>query len=238
MPSLVVISQVDGYRVFEINKERIVIGRGEDADLMLPNISVSRHHAEVSIKGHKAYLQDLNSSNGTLLNGKRVQEAQLKSGDEIALGKFRLAYMGDGTEDRFFKGRYLEYMLKYDATANRGVNDSTFSMSPEEIRKKQIIEHRMRSAKLVLNKNSTQFWFPEDRGLTLGGDGMIPVEGLFTGGVVAEITWNGKTHILHKRARFLKVMVNDQSKSEHPLQSGDRVRVGGTNFRYEIAPMD
>ena len=238
MPSLVVVSQIDGYRVFEINKERVVIGRGEDADLMLPNISVSRHHAEVSIKGNQAYIKDLDSSNGTVLNGKRVESAELSSGDEIVLGKFHLAYMGDGADDRFFKGRYLEYMLKYDATPNRGVDDSTFSISPEQLRKKQLIDHRMRSAKLVLNKNSTRFWFPEDRGLTMGGGGMIPVEGMFTGGVVAEITWDGKAHVLNKRARLLKVLVNEQPKSEHPLQNGDRIRVGETNFRYEVPPMD
>ena len=79
MPSLVVISQIDGYRVFDINKDRIVIGRGEDADLMLPNISVSRHHAEVSIQGNQAFIQDLDSSNGTVLNGKRVGDAELSS---------------------------------------------------------------------------------------------------------------------------------------------------------------
>ncbi len=238
MPSLVVISQVDGYRVFEISKQRIVIGRGEDADLMLPNISVSRHHAEVFITDGRARIKDLDSSNGTVLNGKRIDESELGSGDEIVLGKFHLAYMGDGAEDRFFKGRYLEYMLKYDATPSRGGDDSTFSISPEELRKKQLIDHRMRSAKLVLNKNPSQFWFPEDRGLTLGGGGMISVEGMFTGGVVAEITWNGKAHVLHKRARLLKVLVNEQPNSEHALQSGDRVRVGDTNFRYEVASMD
>ena len=238
MPSLVVVSQIDGYRVFEINKDRVIIGRGEDADLMLPNISVSRHHAEVSINGDQAYIKDLDSSNGTVLNGKRVQHAELSSGDEIVLGKFHLAYMGDGPNDRFFKGRYLEYMRKYDATPTRGVDDSTFSISPEQLRQKQVIDHRMRSAKLVLNKNSSRFWFPEDRGLTMGGGGMIPVEGMFTGGVVAEITWDGTAHVLNKRARLLKVMVNEQPKSEHPLQHGDRIRIGETNFRYEVPPMD
>jgi len=229
---------VDGYRVFEINQERVIIGRGEDADLMLPNISVSRHHAEVSLRDNRAVIKDLDSSNGTVVNGRRIESVQLSSGDEIRLGKFNLAYMGDGVDDRFFKGRYLEYMLKYTATPVRGVDDSTFSMTPEQLRNKQSIEHRMRSAKLVLNKNSTRFWFPEDRGLTLGGGGMVPVEGMFTGGVVAEIVWNGKGHVLHKRARLIKVLVNEQPKSEHVLQSGDRVRVGETNFRYEVPKME
>lgn len=238
MPSLVIFSQIDGYRVFDITQESVIIGRGEDTNLLLPNISVSRHHAKLSFKDGKATIQDLDSSNGTLVNGKAITRADLKSGDQISLGKFRLAYMGDGTDDRFFQGRYLEYMLKYDAAPIRGMDDSTFSMSPEQLRRKQAESHRMRSAKLVLNKNTSQFWFPENRGLTLGGAGMIDVDGLFTGGVVAEITWNGKSHVLHKQARLLKVHVNEKPVSEHVLQNGDRVRVGDSHFRYEVPPMD
>ena len=238
MPSLVVVSHIDGYRVFPITKDSVIIGRGEDSDLLLPNISVSRHHAEVSLKNGEVTIKDLDSSNGTILNGKPVTVASLTSGDEIVLGKFQLAYMGDGAEDRFFKGRYLEYMLKYDASPGRGVDDSTFSISPEELRRKQMESHRMSSAKLVLTKNPTQFWFPEDRGLTMGGEGMIAVDGLFTGGIVAEITWNGKGHILSKRGRLIKVRINDKSTLENVLQNGDRICVGATTFRYEVPPID
>ena len=238
MPNLVVVSQIDGYRVFQITKDRVIIGRGEDADLLLPNISVSRHHAELLLENGQATIKDLDSSNGTILNGKSVSVASLMSGDEIVLGKFQLAYMGDGAEDRFFKGRYLEYMLKYDASPTRGVDDSTFSISPEELRRKQIEAHRMSSAKLILTKNPSQFWFPEDRGLTMGGGGMIAVDGLFTGGIVAEINWNGKGHMLSKRARLVKVQINEKSSLDNLLENGDRILVGGTTFRYEVPPMD
>ncbi len=237
MASLLVVSQVDGYRLFEIKKSKIVIGRGDDTDLMLPNISVSRHHAQVDVQQGKASIQDLDSSNGTRVNGKKTNASALVTGDEIALGKFNLVYVGDGPDDRFYKGRYLEYMLKYDPSPSRGGNDATFSISASQLRKQQSESHRMRSAKWVLNKNPSQFWYPEDRGLTMGDGGMISVEGLFTGGVVAEVSWNGRTHVLHKRARLLKVLVNEKPTSEHPLQNGDRVRVGDTGFRYEIPPM-
>ena len=238
MPSLVVVSHIDGYRVFQITQDTVIIGRGEDADLLLPNISVSRHHAEVAVKNGQVTIKDLESSNGTIVNGKSVTVAQLNSGDEIVLGKFQLAYMGDGAEDRFFKGRYLEYMLKYDASPGRGLDDSTFSISPEELRRKQMESHRMSSAKLVLTKNPSQFWFPEDRGLTMGAEGMIAVDGWFTGGIVAEITWNGKGHILTKHARLVKAQVNEASNLDKLLQNGDRIRVGGTTFRYEVPPME
>ena len=189
------------------------------------------------VKGSQASIQDLNSSNGTRVNGKKIETVVLKSGDEIAVGKFNLVFIGDGPDDRFYKGRYLEYMLRYDPSRSVGGDDATFSISASELRKQQTEGHRMRSAKWVLTKNPSQFWYPEDRGLSMGDGGMIEVEGWFTGGVVAEVSWNGRTHVLHKRARLLKVLVNEKSISEHPLQNGDRVRVGDTGFRYEVPPM-
>ena len=237
MPSLVIVSNVEGYRLFEITKDKVVIGRGDDADLVLPNISVSRHHAEVVLQGSQASIQDLESSNGTRVNGKQTQAAVLNSGDEIYVGKFQLIYIGDGPDDRFYKGRYLEYMAKYDPSPSRGGDDATFSISASQLRRQQAESHRMRSAKWVLNKNPSKYWYPEDKGLTMGDGGMIPVGGLFTGGVVAEISWNGRTHVLNKRARLLKILVNEQPKSEHELSPGDRVRIGDTGFRYELPPL-
>lgn len=237
MPSLVILSQIDGYRLFDLTKDKMVIGRGDDADLVLPNISVSRHHAQVVLQGSQASIQDLDSSNGTMVNGKQTEASVLNSGDEISVGKFHLVFLGDGPDDRFYKGRYLEYMPKYDPSPSRGGDDATFSISASELRRQQAEGHRMRSAKWVLNKNPQKYWYPEDRGLTMGDAGMISVDGIFTGGVVAEISWNGRSHVLNKRARLLKVLVNEKPISEHALKNGDRVRVGDTGFRYEIPPL-
>jgi len=237
VPKIVIVSQVDGYRVFDLNEERTIIGRGEDSDLMLPNISVSRHHAQVVFHDGVASIEDLGSSNGTMVNGKSVKDATLSSGDEIVLGKFQMVYLGDASDDRFYNGRYLEYMLKYDAAPSRGVDDSTFSISPEQLRRQQEEAHKMRSAKLVLLKNPTRFWHPEDRGLTMGDEGMVKVEGMFTGGVVAEISWNGKAHVIHKQGRLIKVQVNEQSVAEQVLRRGDRIRVANTGFRYDVTDM-
>ena len=67
----------------------------------------------------------------------------------------------------------------------------------------------------------------------MGGDGMIPIDGLFTSGVVAELVWDGNAHKLIKHGRMVKVTVNDQGVTEQPLRPGDRIRVGNTRFRYE-----
>ena len=233
MPRLVILNQVEGYRIFELEKETVVLGRGEDADLMLPNISVSRHHAQILWDGQAALIKDLGSSNGTLVNGKLVETVALSSGDEILLGKFNLVYMGDGPDDRFYKGRYLEYMARYDAKA-RTFDDSTFAMSPAQLQQMQDEVNKMRNARLVLQANPNRFWHPEDRPLTLGGDAMVSVEGLFSSGVVADVTWDGKHHVLNKLGRMIKVSVNDEGVTHRPLRNGDRVRIGNTKFRYEV----
>ena len=234
MPRLVILNQVEGFRVFDLNKDKTVIGRGDDTDLLLPNISVSRHHAQIILDGDTATISDLNSSNGTIINGQRIGSTSLNSGDEILLGKFNLVYMGDGPEDRFYKGRYLEYMVKYDAKP-RTFDDSTFAMSPAQIQQMQDDANKMRNGRMVLLTNSNRFWHPEDRTLTFGDGGMVAVDGMFSGGVVAEVGWDGKHHFVRKQARLIKLLVNDEAVTERRLRNGDRVRIGNSNFRYEIA---
>ena len=149
------------------------------------------------------------------------------------LGKYNLVFIGDGPDARFYKGRYVEYMVKYSATP-RSVDDSTFAMSPSQIQQIQDDAHKSRTARLSLAKNRARYWHPEVRPLTFGDKGMIQVEGMFTGGVVAEIVWDGKNHVLTKQAMLLKVLVNDQAISSQPLRAGDNVRIGKTTFVYEV----
>lgn len=233
MPRLVIKSLQDGLRVYDIAQDSIVIGRGDDADLLLPNISVSRHHARLIVGAESIEIEDMGSSNGTLVNGKAVERMTLASGDEISMGKFNLVFMGDSPQDRFYNGRYLEYMMKYEPNAPR-FEDSTFAMSPEQLQKLQEDVHTMRHARLVLAKNQTRFWHPEDKPLTFGGGGMVSIDATFSGGIVAEIAWDGARHVLEKKAFLTKVSVNDQGVSSHPLRAGDRVRIGDTTFVYEI----
>lgn len=83
-----------------LREETIVIGRKSDTDLVLENPYVSRHHAKL-VKGPRGYtLVDLESSHGTFVNGDRIAEHELQSGDRIALGKDRveLVYYTDEGE--------------------------------------------------------------------------------------------------------------------------------------------
>jgi pSer/pThr/pTyr-binding forkhead associated (FHA) protein len=68
-----------------------VIGRGRGADAVLAEPTISRAHAAIGFQpGEGFFVQDLGSTNGTLLNGARTQRAALADGDEIRMGKLQL----------------------------------------------------------------------------------------------------------------------------------------------------
>jgi pSer/pThr/pTyr-binding forkhead associated (FHA) protein len=67
-----------------------VIGRGPDADVYLDNPGVSRDHAVIEMKEGALWIRDLQSSNGTELNGKTVSTATLSDGDLLGIGRFDL----------------------------------------------------------------------------------------------------------------------------------------------------
>lgn len=74
-------------------RERLLVGRVEGCDIVLVDESCSRRHCEIVVGESAFRVRDLNSSNGTLLNGAKVNEAELKDGDEIRVGKVRMQFL-------------------------------------------------------------------------------------------------------------------------------------------------
>jgi type II secretory pathway predicted ATPase ExeA len=77
---------------FHLDKEKIMIGRYEDNDLVLNDEQVSRYHAHVTISGDEAILSDLNSSNGTFINMKKINQKKLVEGAIINIGNYMLEF--------------------------------------------------------------------------------------------------------------------------------------------------
>jgi pSer/pThr/pTyr-binding forkhead associated (FHA) protein len=67
-----------------------LIGRGADCDIFLGDVTVSRHHAQVTVDGDNLRLVDLGSTNGTYVNGAWADAYVLSAGDEVIIGKFHL----------------------------------------------------------------------------------------------------------------------------------------------------
>jgi predicted component of type VI protein secretion system len=95
MVKLVVLSAGLAGRAHELNAERITIGRLEDNSFPLTEPSVSSHHCEIITKGETVTVRDLNSTNGTFINGEKVTEAVLKPGQTLRLGQIEMRLESD-----------------------------------------------------------------------------------------------------------------------------------------------
>ncbi len=79
-------------RTQEITKARVVLGRSREADVRVSDVNVSRRHAELRQEGATYWIVDLESTNGTELNGKRVDRGRLRDGDCITVGSTEIVF--------------------------------------------------------------------------------------------------------------------------------------------------
>jgi two-component system NtrC family sensor kinase len=96
VPSLFVIQGRDQGQRFQLDEPEVSIGRISENAIQLHDTEVSRKHAQLELNGEQIeyVLRDLNSSNGTFVNGKAVRKARLHSGDQVQLGRTLLLYTG------------------------------------------------------------------------------------------------------------------------------------------------
>ncbi len=234
MPRLIISGVGGKHGVFELREGEYVIGRDADAQIVLPNVSVSRHHAKLVVSASQTLLEDMGSGNGTTVNGNVVLQAKLAAKDEIKIGKFSLVYLGDTRADEFHKGRNVRYMAAYEARAAEVSHDSTFVLSKDALKAMANQSRLVEQARVVLVRDPSKFWHPEDRPLSFGdSSALVGVNGWFIWGKVAEITWDGARHVLHRRAWWVPMKVNDAATTSVQLKHNDRIHIGESSFRYE-----
>lgn len=96
MPKLKVTMPETGEVTHELVDENITIGRVPENSLQIEHTSVSSRHAQLSLLPNGSYqLTDLNSTNGTRVNGAPVTEAALRNGDRVRFGNIDTAYLSD-----------------------------------------------------------------------------------------------------------------------------------------------
>jgi len=108
------ILSLDGQTLAEYNmtKERYTVGRLPDNDIRIDNAAVSGHHSLIINILNDSFLEDLNSTNGTYVNGKLIKKHALQHGDVITVGHHQLRYVDDqaqqAPEDEFEKTMVIQ----------------------------------------------------------------------------------------------------------------------------------
>ncbi len=99
MSKLVV--SLDGVVIKEvqITKDKTTLGRRPYNDIVIDNLAVSGEHAVLQMSGSDVYIEDLNSTNGTYINGKAVKKQLLATNDTVEIGKYKIKYLGGDAAD-------------------------------------------------------------------------------------------------------------------------------------------
>lgn len=134
------ILSMDGLVLKEIplTKERTTIGRKPHNDIQIDNLAISGEHAVIVTILNDSFLEDLNSTNGTYINGQSVKKHFLQNGDVIELGKYRLKYVSEVVQQAaadFEKTMVLrpDMMRKTaEQAASKGFGDTQTSMKSAE----------------------------------------------------------------------------------------------------------
>jgi pSer/pThr/pTyr-binding forkhead associated (FHA) protein len=96
MPKMIV--SIDGVVIKEVTlaKDRTTLGRRPYNDIVIDNLAISGEHAVLHMIGGDVYLEDLNSTNGTYVNGRAVKKQALEHNDVIEVGKYKIRYLVGG----------------------------------------------------------------------------------------------------------------------------------------------
>ena len=103
MPKMIV--SIDGVVIKEVQltKDRTTLGRRPYNDIVIDNLAVSGEHAVLQMTGNEVYLEDLNSTNGTYINGKAVKKQLLQNNDTVEIGKYKIKFMNEAAGPTFEK---------------------------------------------------------------------------------------------------------------------------------------
>jgi pSer/pThr/pTyr-binding forkhead associated (FHA) protein len=105
MAKIVLTTPAGTSKEVQLDRERITVGRRAGNDLVLDDMAASGQHAVIITIMNDSFLEDMNSTNGTFVNGNRIKKHALRNSDQIVIGHHKLEYFGEqaGAEDDFEK---------------------------------------------------------------------------------------------------------------------------------------
>lgn len=209
---------------FVLSEKRTIIGRTPGCDVMIDNIAVSREHAKIDFSNGQYILTDLGSSNGTFLNGTRVNKTTLLNPEDlIQIGKFELLFE-DAIPDEFI----LE---------DSGAVDKTMIMTPEQRQATSSQPEKVAWRKITVvsgKANRNEILLKKD--LTTIGKGSgcdLVISGFFLSKVQATIRKRGNKYYLRNKGSMLSTQLNGQKiQGDTLLNEGDSIQIRKTQLYF------
>jgi FHA domain len=187
-------------------KDRVTVGRRPYNDVVIDNLAVSGEHAVLHSVGGDVFIEDLNSTNGTYINGKAVKKQLLAHNDLIEIGKYRIRYMAESPD-------YERTMILRPSGAHAATPPSP-PAAPQLPASLKVLNGGAAGREVVLNKAVT----------TVGKPGTQ----------VASIAKRPAGYVLAHVEGPVRPRVNGQDVADGvtPLKNGDLIELAGTRMQF------
>jgi pSer/pThr/pTyr-binding forkhead associated (FHA) protein len=190
-----------------VYKDEVKIGRSPDNDIAIENLAVSRHHASLRKVSDHYVVEDMNSANGTYVNGVRVTKTEVLDKDVITIGKHKLHFYAQDKEEEPEPAGAMDYAQK------------TMVVAPEPVMIACLRVHGKQEDEVYeLAKVETRIGRAADNDVRLGD--------WFVSKHHAMIIRKGMIYVLRDLASWRHTFVNGQMVQEQPLKMGDEIQFG------------
>lgn len=210
MPKLILTHDGAVIREYPLDKERISVGRKPHNDIQIDDPTVSGDHAVFLVLQH-VYVEDKHSTNGVLLNGKKISRRQLNHGDVINIGRHEFKFVDDKSQD--FERTII---IPPKVTNNKSPSD----VAPVNNASITIINGPKQGEVISLNKAYTKIGSSDHVAVIARRGGkffLMPMTGV------------------GDRNNPARLNNNPLRAESMPLKSGDIIEVGGTRLEFSMA---
>ena len=223
-----------------ITQDTTTIGRHKNNNIQIDNLAVSGHHAQILKIAGDCFIEDLNSSNGTYVNGNLIKKHALNDGDQIKIGKHMLRYVNEevaAADDEFEK----TMIIRPDSAGmpESAAADSRLDKQMGELAANLASEHKKDSSSQVVGKASLQLLSGTNSGKTLPLTKVLTTLGK-PGEQVAAITRRPTGYyILHveggNNSGQPTVNGTPVGSKASPLKNNDIIEVAGIKMEFNIS---
>jgi pSer/pThr/pTyr-binding forkhead associated (FHA) protein len=217
-------------KVFQSDKAEITIGRNMKNDIQIDNLAVSNFHAKVERSGDNYVIEDLNSTNGTYLNEKKISKSELQDGDTADIGKHSLTFLLEGgvSAGKGSSELDMDQTMMLDTEKQRELIEKAKPTPPGSPARLKVQEGESSQGEYQLTERLTE--------IGKGERCHIRLEGMFAPKNMAYITRDPKGYTLIPGDNADKLRLNgDRIDKGTALKNNDVIDAGKVKFRFILS---
>lgn len=213
MPEIIVKLGENIVHKYVFDKEIMSVGRARDNDIVIENLSVSRNHARIRKEGDRFILTDLNSANGTFVNGVRVTRVEIVNDDIVTVGKHKLHFIDKKQSDEEIIGEAFgaERTMLVDRTQ---VGQLIVSKGKQKDQEFKIAKYETYIGRASDNDVRLHDWFVSKKH--------------------AVIIRQGTNFFIKDLGSWRGTMVNGKNVRDCELKDGDEIQLGTTALNFKL----